>query len=192
MKRIKNEILRKSLHVFGVTIWLVYSYLGYEYTFIYVALCLLVSFIFEIIRLKKYSLYPFKKVTKTLSRENEKFAFAAHTYFFASATIIAYLLKDIMAIVAIMVFISSDAVAAIIGITIGRHKNPINKKKTIEGTIAGVIVAVIVTNIFLETVYALATAITFLVIDSIDIRISDNFTLPLFMGIALRILNVVI
>lgn len=192
MKNIKKEIMRKTLHIFGVTIWFVYHYLGYEYTFTYLATCLLISFILELIRLRKYSWYPFKEITRRLSRKYEKSAFAAHIYFFASATLIVYLLKDIMAIVAIMTFISSDAMAAIIGMTIGKHKNPINKKKTIEGTIAGVIVAAIVTGVFLKPIYAIATAITFLIIDSIDIKISDNFTLPLLMGITLRIINMIV
>ncbi|HID16382.1 MAG TPA: hypothetical protein EYP16_06250 [Candidatus Atribacteria bacterium] len=192
MKNIKIEVSRKILHLFGITVWLVYDYLGYQYTFLYLASGLLISFTFDIIRLKKYSIYPFKKITEKLARKYERFTFAAHIYFFASATLIVYLIKDFLAIVAIMIFISSDAAAAIVGTSIGRHKNPINNRKTIEGTIAGIIVTVIVTVIFLNPTYAIGTAIVFFIIDSVDIGISDNFTLPLFMGITLRIINMIV
>jgi len=187
-----KEILRKVLHAFSLTIWLVYMVCGFEITLLYTFACLIISFILEVIRLRKYKYYPFKFITEKVARTPEKYRFAAHVHFFAGASLILYLLKDDLGIISILCSAASDAVAAIIGKLIGKHPNPWNESKTLEGTFSGMITAFLVITLFTGNVYyGISGAIVFGIIDSLKVHINDNFILPLSFGCALRILDMI-
>ncbi|RLE55514.1 MAG: hypothetical protein DRJ26_00715 [Candidatus Methanomethylicota archaeon] len=192
MRSIIKEILRKALHAFSLTIWLVYVTYGFKVAFIYVSACLIVSFTLEVIRLRKYKYYPFKSITEKLARSPEKYRFAAHVHFFAGSTLTLYLLKNELGIIAILCSAASDAIAAIIGMFFGKHPNPWNENKTLEGTFAGMITAFLVVLFLSQNVcYGILVAIVFAIIDSLKIHINDNFILSPSFGCALRILELI-
>jgi len=193
-----KEIYRKSLHTFGLTIWFVYEFFNKNLCILYVLICLSVFFIFEVIRLKKPSLYPypFKKITEKVAREREKYYLAAHIHFFIGALIALIIFRGINSIVGILVAIFSDAIAAIVGVTIGRAKIPINKEKTVEGTLTGMVAAMIVIITFLGVTFTniikgLIIAIIFGILDVTNLPVNDNLIYPIIFGGTLSILDLI-
>lgn len=85
---------------------------------------------------------------------------------------------------ALSILLVGDAVTNLAGYHFGYIKNPLNKQKTIEGTMAGIVVSFAVCSLFFPFVPSLLTAIIAMIIEipklSIGkIPLDDNVTIPL-------------
>lgn len=97
-------------------------------------------------------------------------------------------------IVSIIVLAFGDGFASYFGMRFGKHKiNIEGHTKTLEGTLAGVVAATLVSLMFVDFFYALATVSLTMIIELVGIRIKgkevpDNIYLPLVSGAILYIL----
>jgi len=72
----------------------------------------------------------------------------------------------------------------------------LNKKKLIEGTIAGIILSFVGAVIFVNYKEAFFGAVIGMIVESIELRyknfvVNDNLTIPLFSGLAIYLLRII-
>lgn len=88
-----------------------------------------------------------------------------------------------VATAAVLVVAVGDAAAHLIGVRFGRHGNPLNPEKDIEGLFGGILAATAVTALILPPATALTLSSAGILVESIDLRVygekvDDNITIP--------------
>ncbi|MDD5674730.1 MAG: hypothetical protein PHC61_11240 [Chitinivibrionales bacterium] len=216
MKLTKEEIQRKILHCFtgtlvpGAIFYLpFYKLLPMRAIILIIALFLAASLMIELARVRVPIVQKFfYKWFGHMLRPEEKYKITGSTYIAASALICALLFHrhpDIIAM-ALCLFVLGDAIAAIVGISIGRIKIG---KKSLEGSLACFVLCMILfVAVFpfvphlLDTwtghipfVTALIVALLVTVLELFPLKLSktitlnDNLTVPVIAGLALLILQ---
>jgi dolichol kinase len=89
---------------------------------------------------------------------------------------------------AVSVLAIGDSVSTVVGRSWGRHKLPINKDKSWEGSAAFFIGALFVLMFFANPVKALMVAAAATAVEAAP-RMDDNLTIPLATGLALLLLG---
>jgi dolichol kinase len=189
--KFRREISRKALHLTGITILVVYYYLGKEFALLYTSAALLVFLGLEFIRIRANKLFPLERATEYIQRKGEGNALAATVYFCVAAIATIFFFDERSVIVGLSVALLSDMAAALVGIGVGKHR--IMEEKTLEGSIAGIAMAMGVAfllNAGIITILALGAV--FLVLDLVDLGIDDNFTIPLAMVAVVYLIEVFI
>lgn len=94
----------------------------------------------------------------------------------------------------ILIACLSDAAAALIGRRYGKHKIQVRSKdiKSIEGFLAGTILAYIIGLIIVGPIYAIIGAVVFFITDYFPIYTADNLLNPIFIPIGIQILIVIL
>jgi len=153
----------------------------------------IVSDIIRIVWGPEYSIFNF--LTKSMLRNKEKNAAGPQIYII-TGFIFSYMLY-MAGIIHIFVFFAgiliaclSDASAAIIGKKYGKHKVILRNEevKSVEGFVAGVVVAYIIGFVFVGPVYALMGAFIFFLTDYLPAVTADNILNPIFIPIGIQFL----
>ena len=80
-ERLKRELMRKTFHMSGVTVPLVYALFGRELAILYTSAALIAFVMLEFVRTRAHSLFPMVKTADLIARQSEKNALAAYVYF---------------------------------------------------------------------------------------------------------------
>lgn len=107
--------------------------------------------------------------------------------FYTGATISILLFDVVAAAAAIAVLALADSASTVIGFYFGRHKLPVNPKKSWEGSITFWLSAFLVLLFFVNPLRAFLTAWITMTIEALP-RIDDNITVPITAGALLTIL----
>jgi len=156
---------------------------------------LMFAIISDLIRIvwgPEYSVFNF--LTKSMLRNKEKNAMGPQIYII-TGFIFSYMLY-MAGLIDILVFFSgvliaclSDAAAALIGKKYGKHKVTIVNKETksIEGFLAGVILAYLIGLFLVGPIYAIIGAVVFFITDYFPRFIADNILNPIFIPIGIQL-----
>jgi len=178
--KLKREISRKALHLTGITVPVAYYFFGREFALLYTSAALLVFLGLEFIRIRANKLFPLERTAEYIQRKGERNALAASVYFCVAAIATIFFFDERSVMIGLSVALLSDMAAALVGIGLGRHR--IVEEKTLEGSIAGIAMAMGVAfllNAGIVTILALSAV--FLALDLVELGIDDNFTIPLAM-----------
>jgi dolichol kinase len=183
----------------------------------FAGICLVFFLAFDIMRIRVYGYFPLRRVTDRVMRPSERTRLGANVYFAAgtlSVTLWLFLLGNLLAvelgilcywmltgwlaIAAVVVSAIGDAVAAIVGITWGRHR--FRGDRTAEGTIAGCAGGFLAFVplwyvLGMPVVYGLTAAVMLVLVDAANLPLNDNLLNPIVLGVSLasvEILSVVI
>ena len=196
-----QEVLRKLIHL--SSLWMVAS-LGILPRTWNVCLFAALLFIQVMIEYGYYKKWPFLVATygrffSRMLREGETgetFRLSGAPYVIAAALMVALLFERSVSMVALSTMLIGDTCAALIGRRFGRHK--INEgRKSIEGAIAFWVSSAVVLAFFvffysqppafsIMGIFGLTVAMLAEIYEK-QIRIDDNFSIPLAMGISLSL-----
>jgi dolichol kinase len=152
----------------------------------------LVSDVVRIIWGPEYSIFNF--LTKSMLRKKELNAAGPQIYIITG--FVFSFMFYMIGIIDILVFFAgiiiaclSDASAALIGRKYGKHKIKFRKRglKSLEGFLAGTIVAYLIGLIFVGPFYAIVGAIIFFMTDYFPTYIADNILNPIFIPIGIQL-----
>lgn len=190
-ERFKREVMRKTFHMTGITVPIAYVLFGKDLALFYSSVALLAFVILEFIRIRAHSLFPLAKTADIIERKVEKNTVAASVYFCLAAVISIFFLDQKSVIIGLSAGLLSDTGAALAGVGLGKHE--IRQGKTVEGTVAGILVASLVAFL-LNANYAtvVAVGLIFLIFDLLELGIDDNFTTPLIMVLVTYLLEGVV
>ncbi len=136
----------------------------------------------------------------------KKFEREKDIMFFPGKGVIFYLLgsylsllffpKDI-ALASIMVLAFGDSVSHLLGLHLGKMRNPVSKTKFFEGTIAGFIAGFLGALIFVKWHEAFFASLIAMTIEAIDIKlgsrqVDDNLVIPIVSGAVILIVRSII
>jgi len=189
--RLRRELSRKALHLTGITVPVAYFLLGRDFALLYTSAALLVFLGLEFIRIRANRLFPLERTAEYIQRKGEKNALAATVYFCVAAIATIFFFDENAVIIGLSVALLSDMAAALVGIGIGKHR--IVEGKTLEGSAAGVAMALGIALLLSAGIMtALVLGVIFLALDLMELGIDDNFTLPLAMVAAVFLIEVLL
>ncbi|KHO45695.1 MAG: hypothetical protein QS99_C0013G0050 [archaeon GW2011_AR4] len=139
-------------------------------------------------------MHPLPLITPLLSlfeREEHRFSFPGKgAIFFVAGFLLALKLFPLnIALAGVMIVTLGDAASHIVGMALGRTKNPLNRQgfKLVEGTLAGIFAGFLGASLFVSPLHALLGAIAGMIAEAMDIdlnreRVDDNIIVPLVAG----------
>jgi dolichol kinase len=161
---------------------------------------LIFTIISDLIRINwspEYSMFNF--LTRSMLRKKEINAMGPQIYII-TGFIFSYMLY-MVGFLHILVFFTgvliaclSDAAAALVGRRYGKHKVTVRSRdtKSVEGFLAGTILAYIIGLILVGPVYAIIGAIIFFLTDYFPIYTADNILNPIFIPIGVQLLIIIL
>jgi dolichol kinase len=190
----KHEVARKAIHLFSLSIPTIYFFISKQ-----LALILLVPITtaFIMVDLARYYIQPvsqwFYKWFGWLLRRHEtdinRKRLNGASNVLVSALLCVLLFPKIIAINAIAILIISDTTSALIGRRFGKHRF---LAKSFEGSLAFFISAVLVIIVApkidhrsMEYIIGVVAAAIGTVVEALPIKIDDNLTIPLSVGLSL-------
>jgi len=158
----------------------------------------IISDIIRIVWGPEYSVFNF--LTKSMLRNKEKNAAGPQIYIitgfiFSYMLFMAKIIPDVRIFFAgILIACLSDASAALIGRRFGKHKVILRNKdvKSIEGFIAGVVVAYIIGLVLVGPVYAIVGALIFFLTDYLPSVTADNILNPIVIPIGIQLVVILL
>ncbi|MFH0928969.1 MAG: diacylglycerol/polyprenol kinase family protein [Candidatus Aenigmatarchaeota archaeon] len=193
-----REIKRKAIHAMGISSIALIYIIGKLYAALaMLAVSLAFLFIDEYMKNKdKYRLVRSKKMDEfeetveeelnSFNRSKEKPFHGAIT-FYMGCFIVTFLFQINIAIASIAVLALADALSTLIGHFLGKHKLPVNKKKTWEGSITFFLTALTVLYFFTNPLKAIVIAALVTGVEMLP-KIDDNISIPVATGILLFLL----
>ncbi|MFA6888494.1 MAG: hypothetical protein WC254_03280 [Candidatus Woesearchaeota archaeon] len=124
---------------------------------------------------------------KNFERRNESAGWGALWYCVGSFLTVVIFPRDI-ALAAILILAFGDSISTYIGRFYGKISHPFNKRKKIEGTVAGIFLATFGAWLFVPFFSAFITSFIVMNIEAIHWRkydLNDNLLLPLLAGLIL-------
>jgi len=189
--RFKQELVRKTFHLSGITVPIAYLFFGRYAAILYTSAALLAFLLLEFIRIRAHSLFPLVKTADIVQRPKEKTAIAAYVYFCMAAVVSIYFLSMNAVVVGLSAALIGDAAAAVVGVKFGKHK--VTSNKSIEGSVAGLITVIMIAYVLnCNPVVIIALGLVFLFFDLIELGIDDNFTTPLVMAVVAQTLGAIL
>ena len=198
-KPLKKEVHRKLYHMSSLwiplSIYFLPSYLSIS-IFMFI---MLGDIILEYGNYKRWKWarktfgYVFFKVLRKEERRRKKFRISGSAYVFIAAILSMTLFSHSIAIIGLTVMIISDTFAALVGRAWGTRK--IIKNKSIEGTFAFFLSALIINMCFQPIfVFTYVSVIACMVATLAEIygkkiKLDDNLSIPLAVGLVLTILG---
>jgi Dolichol kinase len=145
-------------------------------------------YVSENYRLKGRSFPLFSAITKLAMRndigqENQNMFVKAPLYFAAGILASLLIFPAPFNYVAIAVVTLGDGFASVVGRMFGKHKIPHSGGKSLEGTTAGICCAFAGASIFVSPTTALVAALAGMAVELLQLRISDNLTVPFVSGL---------
>ncbi|MHC1590943.1 MAG: hypothetical protein ACXQS8_02560 [Candidatus Helarchaeales archaeon] len=95
----------------------------------------------DLLRVHAYRYYPLKPLAN-IYREKERYSIGPHVFLVTGALFVSVIFPPIISMVAITVAALGDAMATIVGVTMGKrkiHPSHPDSRKTVEGCIGGVV-----------------------------------------------------
>jgi dolichol kinase len=208
------EVQRKLFHSLMALVAIVNWIGGPLLSIGFTGVCLAFFLAFDIMRIRVYGYFPLRGVTDRVVRPSERRRLGANVYFAVgtlSITLWLFILGNLLAaqlgilcywmltgwlaIAAVVVSALGDALAAIVGITWGRHT--LRGDRTVEGTIAGFVsgfLAFVPLWYFLgmPMVYGLIAALMLVLVDVVNLPLNDNLLNPVVLGVSLAGVEILI
>lgn len=189
---LKNELLRKAIHLSSVVIPISYYFLEKNILLIVVGAGTVFMILLDIFRKYFPSVNDFYvKVMGFVLRKKEinvkEHFLTGGTYYAIGVFLTILLFKREIASPAIMIMIICDTFAALVGKKFGKHNF---WNKTLEGSLTFFIIGVAivmltpkVTSNYLEYAYAIIALLIATVIEALPFELDDNITIPVSFGI---------
>lgn len=205
---IKRELKRKSLHLTGLVVPLIYYLLGREAALTVTGVAFLLFVILEPFRIieelrdnikRRLRIYVDNDVFERMenlerqideiTRGHERNRVAAHIYFAAASFIVIYFFPMNMAVGAITVATLGDALAAIVGKSLGKHR--FSNGKSLEGSLAYFISALLVLIPLVGVYGAVVGAIGGTLAEFYNLPPDDNFSNQLAVAVIIYLVSLI-
>ncbi|MBT0160375.1 hypothetical protein G4O51_10375 [Candidatus Bathyarchaeota archaeon A05DMB-2] len=182
----RNDFVREAIHASGFFVPIVASLIS---TLIAAALiCVVIALyvVSELTRLDGKSLPVISTITRSAVSQTEMYDFAAAPLYFAVGILATLLLFPAPASsAAIAIFTLGDSAASLFGGLISKTPLPLNKGKTLEGSLVGFFFAFLAGSIFIPPPIALIGAAVAMTIEFLPLPINDNVLMPVVTGLTL-------
>lgn len=184
-----RELLRESIHASGFLVPLIALCLGQFVTVLFICSTIAVYVISEFGRLRGKNFPVISQITRFAALQSELCEFTSAPLYFAFGILITLLIFPYPAnSAAIAIFSLGDSTASIIGGVLPKKSLPLNRGKTLTGTLGGFFFAFMAGLVFVPPWLALAGAATAMTIEYLPLPVNDNLVMPICTGLVLTLL----
>ena len=142
----KKELLRKSVHLSSIVYPLLYLFIEKHFMVYMLAMLFVLVFLWDILRINNIELKLLSFINSVLrEKEIKNKQFAGATWFLLSSFIVVTLFKKDVAIMALLILVICDTVAAIVGKSLGKTKI---LDKSLEGFASFIFFGVLIVLIY--------------------------------------------
>lgn len=182
----KNDLLREGIHASGFFIPVLSDLVGvYSVALMIFVISAVYSFS-ELLRMNNTNMPVISTITQNAASPAELYEFAAAPLYFATGILLTLLMfPAVVSSAAIAVFTLGDSTASLFGGLISKKSLPLNKSKTLEGSLIGFLFAFLAGAFFVPPMLALIAAAVAMTIESLPFPVNDNILIPLGTGLAL-------
>ena len=184
-----RELRRKSIHLLGLIVPILYFFTSRDLIIIGVGALLTLALAAELLK----GVVPGVRViflrifSPILRSQEQKGGLTGATYFLIGSFLCILLFDKMLAIVCLCFLTLGDLCAALIGKQWGRIK--LFSRKSLEGSLACFVVCTAAALLIgLHPVVAIAGALVATLIELLPIGVDDNVTIPLISGLAMHLL----
>ncbi len=129
------------------------------------------------------------------AEHREQFPGKSVLFFIAGALLTSLLFEKAIVVAGILILTFGDSVGAIVGKHSRKIIHPLHDHRSLDGTIAGIIVATLAAALVVPFTYALSGAIIAMILESIEFqiygeRVDDNILIPLVASTCIFILTI--
>jgi dolichol kinase len=192
----KDEVIRKSIHLFSLSIPIIYYYIAREPALYILAALTIIALIIDLGRyfspsVSKFFYTMFGFMLRKHEIDSKKKNLNGATYVLISALLCVSIFPKLLVITAFTILIISDTTAALIGRKFGKHKF---LAKSLEGTTAFFVSAIIVifftpkSPLQLPMEYYIGFLAAFIgaIVENISFGwADDNLSIPLSIGFSM-------
>jgi dolichol kinase/phosphoserine phosphatase len=182
----ENDFVREAIHASGFFVPIVASLISKPVAAFLICVVITLYVISELLRLDGKYLPVISAITRRAASQTEMYDFAAAPLYFAIGILATLLLFPAPASsAAIAIFALGDSTASIFGGLISKTPLPLNKSKTLEGSLTGFFFAFLAGSFFISPTMALIGAAVAMVIEFLPLPVNDNVLIPLVTGLTL-------
>lgn len=142
-------------------------------------------------RLNVETMFSRHHVAKHVNGFQKSTHYEAGSYWLLSCLLLLLFFDLNIAYASILILAFGDTAASFVGRNMGRMKNPLNEKKTVEGSLAFFATSVFAAMLFIPTYMAIVVAFIVSIIEALPLRINDNLAVPLSAGVVMYLLKLV-
>lgn len=193
----KLEIKRKIFHILAGLLFV--GLIFYDIlTPVVLIIVLIAEFVIFFI-LKKHKIpfiYPFLTMMER-PKDLKKFPGKGSIYYTLGVFLAVVLFPKDIAMASVIILALGDAFASLVG-WYGKIKNPLSKeRKTIEGSVAGIVIGFLGALMFVMWLEALVGTVAAMIVESFNLKvghheIDDNLTMPLVAGAVIWLLRIIL
>ena len=178
-----NDIIRETIHASGILMPILAIRSGKYYVAYFILIVTMLYVMSELARIEKKSIPLFSMITRHAATQSELGEFATTPLLFATGIILTLLIYPPSASgAAIAAFSLGDSTASLAGKAFGKIHLPINKGKTLEGSLTGFIFAFLGALLFVPPWLAFIGAVAAMTIELLPLPLNDNLVIPLVTG----------
>lgn len=119
----------------------------------------------------------------------EKFPGKGAVYYVIGMILPLLFFEESIAFTCILITCLGDAGSTLVGKNFGTHRIPYNTRKTIEGSLACLVLSISAAATQVPPELAVIAGTTGTLVESLPLRVDDNLTIPLIVGITLTALT---
>jgi len=178
--------MRKAVHSVGAFILVILAIFGLSKAQLVILSMTMLYLASEYLRLSGRSLPFFSWLTRLASSEYEQRGVVMAPIWFALGVLSTITLFPFKyALIGVLTLSIGDPVASLVGLSVeNRHPYPFNESKSIEGTLAGLLVAVLACAFFTDPITSIIGCTTGMIGEASPIPINDNLTIPIVSSLA--------
>jgi len=182
----KEVLMRKAVHSVGAFILVILALFGLSKAQLVILSMTILYLASEYLRLSGRSLPFFSWLTRLASSEYEQRGVVMAPIWFALGVLSTITLFPFKyALIGVLTLSIGDPVASLVGLSVeNRHPYPFNESKSIEGTLAGLLVAVLACSFFTDPITSIIGCTAGMIVEASPIPINDNLTIPIVSSLA--------
>ena len=182
----KEVLMRKAVHSVGAFILVILALFGLSKAQLVILSMTILYLASEYLRLSGRSLPFFSWLTRLASSEYEQRGVVMAPIWFALGVLSTITLFPFKyALIGVLTLSIGDPIASLVGLSVeNRHPYPFNESKSIEGTLAGLLVAVLACAFFADSITSIIGCTTGMIMEASPIPINDNLTIPIVSSLA--------
>ncbi|MCW3978545.1 MAG: SEC59/DGK1/VTE5 family protein [Candidatus Bathyarchaeota archaeon] len=181
-----REILtRKGLHSLGAFILVILDRFGLRAAQAVIIVMLGLYAISELLRRSGGDLPLFTSITRAATSESDREGVVSAPIWFALGTLLSITLFPFRyATIGVLTVSVGDPVAALAGQFLGRHPNPLNRSKSVEGSLAGFAASALICSLLTDPAISVVGCLVGMIVEALPLPMNDNFTVPILSALS--------